>query len=164
MVGVVSSCAPAALRAHCAVPRTAPASEQIETHGSGSHLRELPAYCTGPYQPGLSRPTNQGVSDTGSLSLHRPTLLARRRRLVVPPSRYMVGAAPAHRVNSRGRLPSASPSCCGKKGRAPHPHGITAPRGARRVEARRGAGLSASPFPRSALRTGRAPFSASGSP
>jgi hypothetical protein len=33
-----------------------------------------------------------------------------------------------------------------------------------RVEARRGAGLSASPFPRFALRTGRACYHASGSP
>src|ERR1051326_114793 len=59
---------------------------------------------------------NRGVSTTGSLALHRTTLLVRPRRLVVTPSRYVVRAAPARHGNSRDELPSASPNRCGGQG------------------------------------------------
>ena len=57
------------------------------------------------------------MSDTGSRVLHRSHLLARPRRLVVPPSRYVVRAAPARRRDPGVRLPSASPNRCGGQGR-----------------------------------------------
>ena len=53
---------------------------ELESHPPG-----CPTHCFGPCQPGFEPLTNRGVSATGSLSLHRPTLLARPRRLVVPP-------------------------------------------------------------------------------
>jgi hypothetical protein len=86
--------------------------------------RQVPrrsTHCLRPTSTRFEPFSNQGVSATGSLSLHRPTSLARPRRLVVPPSRYVVRAAPAHRSNSCGRLPSASPGCCGNQGRASQP-------------------------------------------
>jgi hypothetical protein len=94
-VGVVPSFAPAA----------SPYTLRSSTHGLdepihsepaelGSVASRHPTRCLGPDQPGLEPLTDRGVSATGSLALHRPTLLARPRRLVVPPFRYVVRAAP----------------------------------------------------------------------
>src|SRR5713226_2033527 len=74
--------------------------------------------------------TDRGVSAAGSLALHRPTSLARPRRLIVPPSRHIVRAAPTHRCNSSGKLPSASPNCCGSRGQVSNLRGYIALRGA----------------------------------
>jgi hypothetical protein len=87
-----------------------------EHNVSGRHLSELPAHRDGPNQPGFEPLTHKGVSATGSLSLHRSTLLARPRRLAVPPFRYVVRAAPAQPGNPQVGLPSASPSRCGGQG------------------------------------------------
>ena len=117
LVGVVSSFAPAASSpAHRSSAGDLRAPILCGHAELESHHRRHPTHCLGPDQPGLEPLTNRGGSATGSLALHRPTLLARLRRLVVPPSRYVVRAAPAHHGNSHGRLPSASPNRCGGQG------------------------------------------------
>lgn len=80
------------------------------------HQQRRSTHCAGPCRPGLGPLTNRGVSAAGSLALHRPTLLARPRRLVVPLCRYIVRAAPASRCNSSSRLPSASPGLLRQSG------------------------------------------------
>ena len=72
--------------------------------------------CTDPDPPGWSRSTTGGASDAGSLALHLLVLLARPRRLAVPPLRYVVRAAPGSARMSALCLPSASRNRCNGPG------------------------------------------------
>jgi len=96
--GVVSGSAPAASsRAQRSPTRGLDDANAHRGVKLGYHNARHPTYCYGPDQPGLEPSPDQGVSDTGSRELHRSHLLARPRRLVVPPSRYVVRAAPTRR-------------------------------------------------------------------
>jgi hypothetical protein len=74
-------------------------------------------HCASPYPPDWSWLTNRRASDAGSLSLHLPILLARPRRLAVPPHRYVVRAASGLACISTFDLPSASRDRCIGRGR-----------------------------------------------
>ena len=118
LTGAVSSYTPAApLHTRCSM-RAATAGPSA--CGSTERMRDrLPHIqcCASPYPPDWSWLTNRGASDAGSLSLHLPVLLARPRRLAVPPCRYVVRAAPGLACISTLDLPSASHDRCVGRGR-----------------------------------------------
>src|SRR5687768_10668057 len=78
----------------------------------------------------------------------------------------VVRAAPTRRTVPFIRLPSASPSCCDKLAAVAFHHHTIRKRLMAHVGVgpRRGAEVAPGPFPRPALRTGRATLTASGSP
>jgi hypothetical protein len=118
LMGVVPSFAPAAwLPGQRSLPRSLAGQIGFLPDELVRHRTRRPTHCFGPYRPGSGPLTNRRVSAAGSLALHRPILLARPRRLVMPPARYVVRAAPARRSNSCGELPSASLGRCGGRGR-----------------------------------------------
>src|SRR5438552_3374371 len=131
LVGVVPSFAPAAspsARRSSADGLGGPFTESTEFE---RHRIRRPTHCSGPDQPGVEPLTNRGGSATGSLTLHRPTFLARLRRLAVPTSRYVVRAAPAHHGTPMVDCPQLLPTAAAARGGLLDPRGITAPRGAR---------------------------------
>src|SRR6266571_5046233 len=69
--------------------------DRIARHRVGRHLLRRATHCLGPDPPGLGPLTSRGASTTGSVSLHRPALLAGPGRLAVPPRPYVVRTAPA---------------------------------------------------------------------